>query len=81
MIRVAGHDVRRAFVTFKKAYGSGWREARAPFKRLVYVEHFNKHQYLLSEDEAARVELINGDHGHAYCKMVLAKERPVEVSE
>lgn len=78
MIEVTGAKIRQAFVTFKHAYNSGWREARAPFKRLVYVENFNRHQYLLSEDEAARVELMNSDHGHAYCKMLIAKETSVE---
>lgn len=75
MVEVSGVRIRKAFVTFKKAFGSGWREARPVFKELVYVEHFNLHRYLLTEDEARRVEGMNSQHGHTYCKMLLARIR------
>lgn len=74
MITVSGARVRQAFVTFKHAFNSGWREARGPFKQFVHVKDFNSHVYLLTEDEARRVEAINGPHGHTYCKMLLAEK-------
>lgn len=73
MVEVQGTKVNQAFVVFKKAYNSGWREARAPFKKLVYIEHFNRHFYILTQDEADRVEAMIGPHGHAYCKALIAK--------
>lgn len=73
MVQVSFAKVSKAFMTFKKAYGSGWVEARSHFKKLVYVEHFNKHVHLLTEDEARRVELMISPHGHALCKVMIEK--------
>lgn len=73
MVEVSGARIRTAFNIFRKAYGSSWRNARGPFKLLVYVEHFNKYRYLLTEVEATRVRNMLGDNGHAYCKALIAK--------
>lgn len=73
MIEVEGNKLRQAFMVFKAASNCEWRNARKLFKKYVYIEHFNKHRYLLSTEEARRVEIMCSPNGHAYCKTMLIK--------
>lgn len=77
---VSGDSVRKAFLTFAQSNELGWQEARRLFELVAYTSggRLSDHQCILTEDEARRVEAINGQYGHAYCKVLMIKLLPKE---
>lgn len=74
MIEVSGRKIHQAAEVFEKAYGANWIKARINFKRIIYIRDptcIVERHYLLTEDEAKRVEAMIGDNGYTYCKALI----------
>lgn len=75
MVEVSGNSVRKAYLTFAQANELGWQDAPQLFRQIVHTSggRLDAHKCILTEDEAKRVEAINGQYGHAYCKVLMIK--------
>jgi hypothetical protein len=73
MVEVTGRELRNAARVFAKAYGNG--HANAAFNKLFGIPYLLDHvTYGLTKVEVERIKMLNGERGHFYAKIMIARK-------